>query len=485
MRADVARVAQAHVLLLDVDDARVLRGDLLRVVGRSVVHEDDLVVRIIDLHERGEAVVERAGAVVGADDDRDLRVARQLHARGHRFLAAPLALDRLERFLRLAIARHEAEGPVRDLHAAGEPFVGPRIDHRARQPAAHHAVDMPREHVRLLLLGMANRVHAEFAEHERLVVREILQAQQVLLEVALVVQVNVEGEEVDVLRQQVLGRRITRVGIKRTRIDRAGEIDELLEEFRDAADAEPAHHGGGDFVADEVAEDRRMALVTRDALADRLDHLRANAAIVEKLDVLGPRNGDERAQTRLLQRVEKPARRHVINAQRVHSQFAHLRQILLHAPGRADVVAVRIGAERAVGDPLEEELALALKEEFRAHAEALGNIGGHGGALSISRSARMTRNRGRGRRQRADFPTARMSPTLTPRASAALPRLMATSSRSSASKNATYSPRGTSVYVVARRTGTDLPPAISEKAAPGAMPSRSKSAVWKSSVMFP
>src|SRR5450631_852136 len=94
--------------------------------------------------------------------------------------------------------------------------------------------------------------------------------------------------------------------------------------------------------------------------------------------MFGPGNRDERAQARLLQRVEKPARRDVIDPQRVHAELAHLRQILFHARGRSDEIAVRVGAERAIRDSLEEELALALEEKFRAHAEALGNVVGHG-----------------------------------------------------------------------------------------------------------
>ena len=77
---------------------------------------------------------------------------------------------------------------------------------------------MPAEHFGLFLFAMADRVHPEFAQHERLFFREILQAEQVTFEVALVVQVNVEAVEIDVLREEIFRRRITRVGKENVRI---------------------------------------------------------------------------------------------------------------------------------------------------------------------------------------------------------------------------------------------------------------------------
>ena len=105
---------------------------------------------------------------------------------------------------------------------------------------------------------MADRVHPELAEDERPLFGQILQAQQVSLEVALVVQVNVEAEEIDVLREEIFRRRITRVGKENVRIGRAPDPDEVLDKFRHAPHAEPAHHRGRNFVADEITEDRGM-----------------------------------------------------------------------------------------------------------------------------------------------------------------------------------------------------------------------------------
>ena len=68
---------------------------------------------------------------------------------------------------------------------------------------------MPAEHFGLFILAMPDRIHAELAQHEWPIFGQILQAQQVTLELALVVQVNVEAKEIDILREEKFGRRIT------------------------------------------------------------------------------------------------------------------------------------------------------------------------------------------------------------------------------------------------------------------------------------
>ncbi len=78
---------------------------------------------------------------------------------------------------------------------------------------------MPGQHVGLFLLRVADRVHAELAHDAGFFVGEVLQAQEVVFKVALVVQVDVEGTKIDVLRQEVFRGRIARVGIQRGGVD--------------------------------------------------------------------------------------------------------------------------------------------------------------------------------------------------------------------------------------------------------------------------
>src|SRR5947209_3287670 len=105
----------------------------------------------------------------------------------------------MERFFRLPIARDEPECPIGDFLFAGVPFVGPRKENGPRKPTFNHAIDMPAQHFGLLIFSVPDRVHPEFAQDERTIFGEILQAKEVTLEVALDMQVNIEAKKIDVL----------------------------------------------------------------------------------------------------------------------------------------------------------------------------------------------------------------------------------------------------------------------------------------------
>src|SRR5262245_35293293 len=96
--------------------------------------------------------------------------------RGSRTVSTDLFLNRVKRLFRFAFARDDTESPVRNFLPARVPFVRPGEKNRSGQAAFYHAVDVPAEHLRLLLLRMPDRVHTEFAEDKRMLAGEILQS---------------------------------------------------------------------------------------------------------------------------------------------------------------------------------------------------------------------------------------------------------------------------------------------------------------------
>src|SRR5262249_4384141 len=124
---------------------------------------------------------------------------------------------------RFALARDDAERPVRNFLAASEPFVRPGEKNRSRETAFHHAVDVPAEHFGLLFLRMPDRIHPEFTEDEWMLAGEILQPQQIPFEISLVVKINVETGKIGILREQIFGRRIRRIRKERIRIGSASD----------------------------------------------------------------------------------------------------------------------------------------------------------------------------------------------------------------------------------------------------------------------
>src|SRR5207245_10583148 len=160
------------------------------------------------------------------------------------------------------------KSPVRHFVAAGKPFVRPGKQDCPSQSAFGHALDVPAEHFRLLILRMSDRVHAELAQNERTLAGEILQAQKVTFEIALIMEINVKTEKIDILRKQIFGRRIGCVGIKNIRVRRASDPNKMLNKLGHAGHTEPPRHRARDLVTDQITEHGRVTDIYLDDVAD-------------------------------------------------------------------------------------------------------------------------------------------------------------------------------------------------------------------------
>src|SRR5262245_34547594 len=104
-------------------------ADLARAIPRPVVDEDDLVVRIRQLIERTQIVLERLRRVVRAHDDGNPRPGPLLLARERRVRKG--GRHRARGRLWPALGVYQTELPVVDRMSTAPPFVGPGESHRA------------------------------------------------------------------------------------------------------------------------------------------------------------------------------------------------------------------------------------------------------------------------------------------------------------------------------------------------------------------
>src|SRR4029077_10454890 len=91
LRADIAGCAQPVVRLADDPAEAVALGDGESAVARAVIDDDDLIIRVVEHGEGGEALLDRALGVVGANHNGNSRVAWQLGWQGALILASYLA----------------------------------------------------------------------------------------------------------------------------------------------------------------------------------------------------------------------------------------------------------------------------------------------------------------------------------------------------------------------------------------------------------
>ena len=142
-------------------------------VGRAVVDDDDLEVRVVEGAGVAEALVERGGRVVGADHHADRRPRRSVEVGDRR--AVPPAGD-VERRAGRPVGPGQPEVPALDGGVAHPPLVGPGEDAGAGDAPLERRLQLPVEDLGLApprLRPVGAGVEADLAEHQRPVAGEV------------------------------------------------------------------------------------------------------------------------------------------------------------------------------------------------------------------------------------------------------------------------------------------------------------------------
>ena len=191
--------------------------------------------------------------------------------------------------------------------AAAPPFVGPREGDRAARAFLECGADVHRGDVRLAGFALADAVRAGFGEQQRLVPGDVLQPREIGAQLGFAVQVHVERADIEERQVEEFGRR--KIDVREEAVGRRG-LRVFVETAQEALHAQPAvppHDAGRDLVAEREQRDRRMAA----ELAHPRDRLPPDVllqpAIVEKRDMLRPRQPDHDAKPLGRGRVEQVA----------------------------------------------------------------------------------------------------------------------------------------------------------------------------------
>ena len=162
-----------------------------------------------------------------------------------------------------------ARTPSPGLNTAAPPFVSPGEGNRAAGPFLERGADVHGGDLGLARFSLANRVGARLSQQQRLLAGDVLEAGQIRAQLRLVVQVHVEGVEIEEREIEELGRRkvdVREEGVGRRRLR---VLVQAAEKTLDAHPPVPAHDARRDFVAERDDADGRMCADLTDA-RDRL-----------------------------------------------------------------------------------------------------------------------------------------------------------------------------------------------------------------------
>ena len=254
--------------------------------------------------------------------------------------------------------------------AVAPPVVGETEYHRAYQPSAESLLDLPGKHFGFRPFTLAQRIHAQLTQQKRLGFGQSLEAGQVIAKSSLLVQVDVETDEIDVLRMQELGGRIVGERAKAFRVCPLCLQDQFIDKIAHRGHTAPAHDVRRDLVDNAESKNRRMLRAIRYRLADRRARLLPALFGIQKAQVLIPGNVNKQLQALLLREVEQPPGRNVIHAKDIGSQSSDQGKIFECPLGRSKEGTCRIRLEGPIGHAFDVKFFFAYPEEFSVHANA-------------------------------------------------------------------------------------------------------------------
>ena len=188
--------------------------------------------------------------------------------------------------------------------SAGVPVVGPGEDVGPGQAHQLGLAQVAREQSGLLRLAMPERVQAELAQDQRAVADQVLQPEHVVAERRMVVQIDVEGHEIEEGEIEILRGGVAGVGDQAVGVGLLDHVPQLREESLDAPRAVPADDIGRDLVADVIGQDAGMISTGFGRAADAPARIGLGPATLEEADVRGPGDVHEDGHPALIDQIE-------------------------------------------------------------------------------------------------------------------------------------------------------------------------------------
>ena len=207
---------------------------------------------------------------------------------------------------------------------------------------------------RLAREALTQTVRSGFSQQQRPRAREMLQTREIAAQLGLSMQINVVGEDVERVELEMLRGREVYISQQAIGCRAFHVFVELAQKPLYPPVAVPAHDSRGNLVAQREKQRRGVG---RD-LAHRSDRVAydvsSELSVVEKWDVLRPRQSDHHPEAVPERGVEQGRGRRRVRAHRVDACGRHQDKVLLGSLCRSELRPVGIRSEGAVGHSLDQ-----------------------------------------------------------------------------------------------------------------------------------
>ena len=229
-------------------------------------------------------------------------------------------------------------------------------------------------------LALAQRVHPEFRQHQRLAAGDALEPVEIIGERPRFVEIDVEADEIDGGGLEEFGGREIGERDEPMRVHFLDDASQFVEETLDALGPIPAGDVRGDFVGQREGKHGGVTGNGAGRLAGDMAGKLHAFLVIQETGVLRPVVIHQHFQLVLVGEVQKPSGRRMIDAQAVGVELFQEGEVAFHLLPGWECVAGWIGFKRAVGDAFGVEFLGADAEELAIRQDSFRwecGAGGH------------------------------------------------------------------------------------------------------------
>ena len=229
---------------------------------------------------------------------------------------------------------------------------------------------MHRGDLRLRTQTLAQAVAARLGQQQRLVPGNVLETGQIPAQGCLLVQIHVEGAEVEAVDLEKFGGRVVHVSEEACRRCGLDVPVQLAQEPLDVVLPVPPDDAARNLVADGKQQQRRVRGQAPHVTGGVPPNPPCGSLVIEKRDVVRPTQPHHDVETMSCRSVEQPNGWRCVGAQRVDTGGRHLGEVRFDLRGCGELQAAGVWRERAVGGALDQKAPTVDVEELSVDRDA-------------------------------------------------------------------------------------------------------------------
>ncbi len=223
----------------------------------------------------------------------------------------------------------------------------------------------------LALPSFPDGIHSGFGQEQRLAIGQIQEALEVIVELARVVDVDVEAMEINLSGLEIFSSRVVGESAKKLRIKAFYLMNQLVDEFAQRPGSGPADEVRRKLVGDAQRENRGVARANPGRGMDAPQGILAGFPVFKEIEMLVPGDIDQQKEAGFLCFIQNPLRWRMIDPDDIGIERTQVPEILFHLLGRGEKNTLGPGLKRSISEPFYKKGPSTAPEQTSIYADSM------------------------------------------------------------------------------------------------------------------